>query len=368
MHMERLGLYTLAVTVGGEGEEAEGTKETKGTEELALPPSPARTFRAVRLPNTSPSKGARPRPARGGLWTTCLWFVPSIERANVSTHAVAFAAFAAYLVARVVLASNAATPHGIDPFTLVQIAAIGVMTAVFGMSAIFHSSTQNVVASAYLLVLDRSFVYASIVLGSAADLVIATMGSATPLTGCALSKPLFPDPSVPWQTYADPLIAGSIAIMTVVVVRATRWPEDTSGQKGFQHASGLDSRRPGHISGPFSATYAVMVGACALIWVCSADYELRMLPQGVGPVVVSVKAVGTTIVMLVGANDAQETTDAYAMNLPLALRKHLPRSHTIWHVSTFLVAVTIVGVREVALAAQRDASMACADGLPDGDR
>ena len=56
------------------------------------------------------------------------------------------------------------------------------------------------------------------------------------------------------------------------------------------------------------------------------------------------------------------------MNLPLALRKHLPRSHTIWHVSTFLVAVTIVSVREVALAAQRDASMACADGLPDGDR
>ena len=185
------------------------------------------------------------------------------------------------------------------------------------------------------------------------------MGSATPLTACALSTPLLPDPYVPWQTYVDPLLAGAIAILSVLSVRLTRWPEDTSGRNGFDHPSGLDSRRPGHVSGPFGPTYAVMAGACALAWICSADYELRMFPQGVGAVVVAVKAIGTTVAMLLGTNDARESTDAYAMHFPIALRTHLPRSHTLWHVAVLLVAASSIGVREVALAAQREAGAPC---------
>lgn len=296
-------------------------------------------------------------------WTGCLSFVHPLERTNVGTHGVGFLAFATFLVVRIVLAANAAAPHFIDPFTLVQIAAIATTTAVFGSSAMYHASSKSVVGSAYLLSIDRCFVYASVVSSSAADLVVATMGSATPLTACALTSPRLPDPAVPWQTYLDPLLAGAIAIVCVVSVRVTRWPSDTSGQNGFEHPSGFDSRRPGHVLGSFDLTYGVLAGACALGWICSADYELRMFPEGVGATVVSVKAVSAIVAIILRTNDLQETTDAYAMHFPVALRTYIPRSHTLWHVAVFLAAACAIGVREWALSAQFEASAACADSV-----
>ena len=347
-----------------QGQNAGGEKEVRITP-ITFP------VRAVR-PAAAKTNKAQPRPPQpkeprqcSTLWETCLLFVHPAERANVGTHGLGFLCFATYLVIRIALAANAAAPLAIDPFTLVQIGAIAVTTAVFGASAAYHASSKSVVASAYLLALDRSFVYAAIVASSTADLVVATMGAATPLTACALATPLLPDPSVPWQTYLDPLLAGAIAIVCVASVRFTRWPTDTSGQNGFDHPSGIDSRRPGHISGAFGLTYAVIAGACTLGWVCSADYELRMFPEGVGAAVVAVKAVSTAVAILLGTNDMRETTDAYAMHFPVALRKHLPRSHTLWHAAAVLTAACSVGVREWALAAQIEASTACAYRLVD---
>ena len=358
-----------ALAAAAVGEEVEEVEEVEEGGAHGVPvASPVRAVRAVRAvrPSTARLSKASPRaPQPYGLWVICLSFVHPLERADVATHGVGFLAFATFLVVRVALATNAAAPRSIDPFTLVQIAAIAVTTAVLGASAMYHASSKSVVASAYLLALDRSLVYASIVSSSTADLVVATMGTATPLTACALATPRLPDPAVPWQTYLDPLLAGAIAIVCVISVRVTRWPRDTSGQKGFDHPSGLDSRRPGHVSGPFGLTYAVMAGACALGWICSAEYELRMFPEGVGATVIAVKATSTAVAMLLGTNDVREMTDAYAMHFPVALRKHLPRSHTLWHVAALLVAACAIGVREWALSAQFEASAACADRLAD---
>ena len=343
------------------------------------------------VPAVSPVRAVRPGAARGASrgvsrqieapprghpadragrcpdpWKTCLSFVHPLEQASVGTHVVGFLAFAALLVVRAVLAVNAAAPRSVDPFTLVQIGSIAVAAAAFGASAAYHASSKSVVASAYLLALDRSFVYASIVSSGTADLVVATMGSATPLTACALAAPRLPDPSVPWQTYLDPLLAGAIAIVCVVAVRVTRWPSDTSGQNGYNHPSGLDSRRPGHVAGSFGVVYAVMAGACALAWICSADYELRMFPEGVGATVIAVKAVSTAVAVLLWTNELRETTDAYAVHFPIALRKYLPRSHTLWHVAALVAAACAIGVREWALSAQFEASAACADRLGRG--
>lgn len=294
-------------------------------------------------------------------YADCCALVHPLERANVATHGIGFVVFVAFFAGRVAWAASAAAPSAIGPFTLVQIAAIAVSAAVFGASAVYHASSNRVVASAYLLALDRALVYASIVSSGAADFVIATMGTATPRTGCARTAPLLPDPDVPWQAYVDGPLAGAIAIGCVVAVRVTRWPATTSATVGFAHSAERDSRRPGHVAGPFDATFAVVAAACALVWICAVDYELRMLPKDVGTTVVTVKALSTAVAMLFGTNDLRETTDAYAMRLPLALRKFLPRSHTLWHVAALVVAASAIGVREWALAAQLDAAAACAD-------
>lgn len=334
----------VAAAAGNEEEDEEATSKAVAVRAARLGGAPhARTSRCCSRP-----------------WKRCCAFVHPLERASVGTHCFGFMAFAVFLVVRIALAAKAAAPHGIDPFTMIQIAAIAVSTAVFGASAAYHSSSKSVCLSAYLLALDRALVYTSIVSSGAADFVIATMGTATPLTACALSAPLLPDPAVPWQAYSDLPLAGGIAVISVVAVRVTRWPTDTSGQNGFDHPSGIDSRRPGHIAGPFGATYAVLAGVCALAWICTTDYELRMFPGGVGATVISVKAVSTTAALLLGANDVHETTDAYATCLPIALRKCLPRSHTLWHVVALAVATSAIGVREWALAAQIEASAACA--------
>ena len=258
------------------------------------------------------------------------------NRVSIGSHAFGALAIAVYLI---VVGAGYANEEPRRPYGLLRAANMvsATLTSVLlAASATFHLLRSHVRTSAFLQTIDAALTFATVGIGSAADLVVASMAHAP------CDAPGMPD-FVVWQAPLDAVLLAGLSVAYLLVTRLAHAPSRTWRVHGHQHTERRDTRHHVHSFGSFSTTLYVLLGVCVLQWICSAPFEVRAL-GAYGSAIVSVKAASVALAVLSGCNDLVEITDSCtARRCPSVIARFVPQAHTLWHfVSMFALVASIV--------------------------
>lgn len=309
----------------------------------------------------------------GGFCYTIL-YDPN-ERANFWTHAVAAVAFLAYGLVRLGMYAEDAQREGaitegqgvavldtddhdlgtyrsgtIGEARLAHVVSILLLAALFCASAAFHSAGENMVASAYLRWIDGTLIFVTFGAIEVADVLAAATARLDDDNDDNDEHCLRVRTS--WQAWADPIFVATVSAGAFTLVRFTRSPAATWDWVGYDHSgTDRDTLRRGHVDGDFAPARAVLLVISITQWVCALAYEYEYLPTPFGAVLLVTKGLGALVVVTFAANDVHELTDRRIALWPTThwLQRHVPLSHTLWHVMATALAAVLCGLRDAAL-------------------